>query len=258
MDANYSYYISTVFVIHSHEVESLEKLLKDHIGPVKTRIKCVDGITRELASVSDLLQYENPRSKEIIELRLSARSEDFSREASIDFSSSTWRGISLEFRADEDSVSKLKTGTLDIIDGARPWYGPVQSIDFVFAGIVAVLFLWFAAFLTIALSKTRRSTAKASTKLTDKQSAVGQLVMFGVLAAIFAVGFILNFLRDSWFPRAVFAIGQGDTRFQSLERFHWGFLIAILASVIAGIAILIWQPLHDKAVNPSGGSGENE
>ena len=188
----------------------------------------------------------NPRSKEIVELRLSARSKDGSKDASIDFSSVKWRPISLEFRADEDSVSKLKTGTLDVIDGARPWYGPIQSVDFVFAGIVAVMFLWLTTFPITAFSKTQRTKAKASTKVTDKQHAIYQLVVFGVFASVFAIGAILNWARNSWFPLAVFAIGQGSDRFQSLERWHWGFLIAIVASVIAGVAILIWQVWHNR------------
>ncbi len=257
MDANYSEYLSTPFVISTNEVQSLGKLLEEHIGPVKVRLKCADGITRELSSILEVTQYENPRSKEILELRLSARSENWSKEAFIDFSGSRWRGISIEVRADEDSVSKLKTGTLDIIDGSRPWYGTIQSIDFVFAGFVAVLFLWFAAILTVALSRTRQAKSKASSKSTEKESALGQIVMFAVLAAIFAVGVCLNWLRDSWFPRAVFAIGQGSARFQSLERFHWGFLIATLASVIAGIILLVGQVRHNKTVNPSGGSDGN-
>ena len=258
MDATYSEHISTSFVIGPEQLQSFAKLLEQHIGPVKVIIKCADSLSRELDSVSDVIQYENPRSKQIVELRISARSSDSSGNASIDFSGSKWRGVSIEFRGDEDSVSKLKMGTMEIIDGCRPWYGPIQSIDFVSISLAAVFCLFFYAMVVTAFKKARHPTPKSSATLTVKQNAVGQLTMLGILAVIFTVGPLSNWLRDLCFPRAVFAIGQGNARFLSLERFQWGFLIAILASLIASVLLLFWQTWHNKASDQRGESAEIE
>jgi hypothetical protein len=241
MDATYSDNISTPFVIGSEDVTKLGELLTTQIGEVKCRIQCADGISREFNSVSELTEYDNPRSKEIVGLRLSARNKDWSKDATLDFSGSRWRGISIEFRGDEETVFRLKTATLDILDGTRPWYDSVQSVDFVLIELVAFFMLWFAVMFSVAIKRSSSRKSKKTTSLNDKQSAIGQLSMIGIIAAVFGVGIGLNSLRDSWFPRAVFAIGQGNACFQSLERFHWSFLVAVLASVVAGVALLIIQ-----------------
>jgi hypothetical protein len=41
----------------------------------------------------------------------------------------------------------------------------------------------------------------------------------------------------------VFLIGQGKNRFQQLERFQWGVIIAFIVSFAAGIIIAIWQAI---------------
>jgi len=247
MEATYSEHISTPFVIRKTEIESLTRLLEKHVGTPTGRIKCADGIFRELPVVPDLLQYENSSSRAIIDLQLEAKSNDRSKEASIDFSSSKWRGVSLTFRADEDTIFTLRTGTLEIIDGARPWYGPIQAVNFVSIGVLAILVLWFAAMLTVAISKTSKSKLKTSKKLSNKDMAIGNLVAIGALATIFALCTALNMLRDALFPRAFFAIGQGVDRFQMLEKIHWGIIITTLLTMLHSFAILTWRIGRDRA-----------
>jgi hypothetical protein len=250
MKESYSECLSTSFVIRSNEIESLTKLFEDNVGSVKASIKCVDGISREFASVSELLKYENPRSKEICELRLIARSNDWSKEASITFSSSKSRGITMEYRADSDSVYKLKTGTLDIVDGTRHWYGYFQSIDFVFFGFAILLIFCTFALLQAAFSKITSIETSGSPKFNSKESAIGQLLVLGIATAVVGLGFFLNLIRDSWFPFAVFAIGQGSDRFQGLERFHWNCVVAILLlvaiSIVMNISRFIWGKSMQK------------
>ena len=114
MEASYSTTLETAFVIRPEELTRLVKLLETHVGKVKCRADCSDGISRDFSNINDLVQYENPRSKEIVCIKLTARSVDFSKNATIDLSGSKWRSIYLDFSADEDAVSGLKNGTLDI------------------------------------------------------------------------------------------------------------------------------------------------
>ena len=41
-------------------------------------------------------------------------------------------------------------------------------------------------------------------------SDVAQLAVYGAVAVIFVAGIAMNRFRDSFFPRAVFVIGQGE------------------------------------------------
>jgi hypothetical protein len=247
MEASYSTTLDTAFVIRPEELTRLGKLLETHVGNVKCRADCSDGISRDFSDINDLVQYENPRSKEIVSLHLVARSGDLLKNATIDLSSSKWRSITLDFRAGEDAVSGLKAGTLDIIDGSRPWYGIVRNVDFIFIGLAAFALLWLSVLIAAARSRIVSATKKASEGSSTKVLAMGQLLIVVVMLAIVSVGVAFNFFRDSWFPRAVFAIGQGRSRFETLERFQWNFLIAITASVVAGIAILAVQACRKRS-----------
>lgn len=254
MGASYSGHLTTPFVVGPAQLEAISRLLERNVGPIQIRINCVDDIEREVPDIGALLQYENPKSKEILDLRIDSKSTDLSSTASIKFSASRWRGIEIDVCADEDSVSRVKTGLLDIIDGARPWYSPIQGVDFAFAGAVAIFFLIFTALLIPLFTKTQPARSKRSSKQTDKQNAIAMLVVFGTVVAVSTLGYILNLVRDSWFPYAVFAIGQGDTRFQNLERWHWGFLIAVVASLIASFLVWLWkawQSVPDSQDTPS-------
>jgi hypothetical protein len=257
MNASISECLSTPFVIRSNEIESLTKLFENNVGAVKASIKCVDGIYREFDSVSDLLEYENSRSKAISELRLIARSNDWTKEASVTFSSSKFRAISMEYRADSDSVYKLKTGTLDVIDGARPWYGGFQKIDFIIGGFVIMGMLWISLVIAVASSKKESTENSDTTKLTPKDSAIGQLLFLGIIIALLAIGSILNNFRDAWFPYAVFAIGQGNDRFQSLERFQWNIILPVFLASITSVLACLVKFWWGRAVRQSSESSES-
>lgn len=241
MEAHYSVTMTTPFVIGPDQLETLSSLLRDEIGKVEILAECSDGFSRQFSSFQELVNYENPRSKEITRIQLTARSDGFTKNASIDISGSRWRGVSLDFRANEDAVDRLRTHTLDVFDGTRPWYGMVHNVDFVYAGCVALLLLWLSLLAGFALRRVPGSDTPESTYTTKRQSAIAQMANIAVLAAIFGIGIVLNRARDTIFPRAVFTIGQGAIRFRDLERWHWGLLIATFASLIAGFLIIAWQ-----------------
>lgn len=240
MESHFSVELPQAFVVGPDELKKLAALLGDRIGIVEIRIDCADDASRKFACVRDLVAYENPKTKEIRHIHLSARSDDLSKHATIDLSGSRWRGISLDFTARDDVVSRLKTDTLEIIAGMRPWYSIMHHIDFVSVGFFACCLVWVAlcavvAFKFLPVTDSNNSTPSAS--------ALTQLVAFGGIAGLFGVGIILNRFRDSVFPRAVFIFGQGKSRFTHLERVHWGILIAFVVSLVAGLVIAVWQAI---------------
>lgn len=237
MDAHYSVDLPHAFVAGPDELKKLATLLNDRIGNVEIRVDCADDASRNFTSVRELIVYENPKAKEIRRIHLNARSDDFSKRATIDLSGSRWRGISLNYTARDDVVSRLRTETLDIIAGMRPWYSIMHRVDFVSVSVFAYMLLWFGLLAVVAFKLLPVSESNESD---PSSSAFAQLVVFGVIAALFGIGIILNRFRDSIFPRAVFTIGQGESRFKQLERFQWGFVIAFLASFSAGLVIALF------------------
>ena len=151
MNVHYSKTLLHAFVAGASELKKLTDLFQNHIGKVDIRADCADGFSREFETVGDLIAYENPKPKEICRICLNAHSDDFSKSATIDFRDfsdlvySYWftsppRGVSINFTASEDIVSKLKERTQDVIVGMRPRYHMIHRINLnLIAFIVYVL-----------------------------------------------------------------------------------------------------------------------
>jgi hypothetical protein len=240
MDAHYNVELPQAFVCGEDELKKLIQLFTGRIGVLEIRTDCADDVSRTFKTLSELIAFENPRGKEIRRLHISARSDDFTRRASIDLSGSRWYGISLDFLARDDVVTRLRTEILDIIGGMRPWYTLLHRVDFVYILFVIYFLLWFSLLLAAAFNWIPVETSKESSV---NSSASAQLIIIGIIAIFFALGTVLNRFRDTIFPRAVFLIGQGKNRFQQLERFQWGVIIAFIVSFAAGIIIAIWQAI---------------
>ena len=240
MDTSYAVELPQAFVVGEDELRKLTQILSDHIGILEIRADCANGVARTFQTLSELVVFENPQGKEIRRLHISARSDDFTKRATIDLSGSRWRGISLEFHARDDVMSRLRTEVLDIIEGMRPWYTVLYRVDFVSISFITYLLLWFGLLIVVAFKWIRVEDSKETS---TSSSALAQLVVCGVIAALFAMGIVLNRFRDTVFPRAVFLIGPRKARFQQLERFQWGVVIAFIVSFAAGVIIAIWQVL---------------
>jgi hypothetical protein len=240
MDASYSVELSHAFVIGEDELKKLTRLLSDRIGALEIRADCADDVARTFTTLSELVAFENPQGKEIRRLYISARSDDFTKRATIDLFGSRWRGISLEFHARDDVVSRLRTEVLDVVGGMRPWYAVLHRADFVSISLIVYLLLWFGLLIAVAF---KWIPVQASKEGNASGSAMAQLIVYGGIAVLFAMGIALNRFRDILFPRAVFLIGQGKARFQQLERFQWGVVIAFIVSFAAGVIIAIWQAM---------------
>jgi hypothetical protein len=241
LDAHYTTDLQYAFVASPDALKKLATLLNNRVGNLTIRADCADDASREFTSIRELLAYENAKPKEIRRIHFSARSDDFTKRASIDLFGSQWRGISVDYHARDDVISRLRTDTLDIIEGMRPWYSPVHRVDFVSLGFFAYFVLWFGLLALIAMNIFPESDSNPQSS--PRSRAIAQLIIFGSIGLLFVSGIMLNRFRDSVFPRAVFMIGQGHSRFKQLEKFQWGGVIAFVASLVAGVVIAVLQAI---------------
>lgn len=238
MESHFTVELPQAFVVGEAELKKLTDLLSDRIGPFEIRAECVDDVTRTFKTVKEISGYENSKGKELRRLHVSARSEDFKKRATIDLYGSQWRGISLDFDARDDVVSRLRADVLEIVGGMRPWYSAFHRVDFVSILVVTYLVLWIGLLIFVAV---KQFPSEAPKEASPSSSALAQLIIYGAIAGVFVVGIVLNRFRDTIFPRAVFLIGQGKSRFQHLERIQWGIVIAFIVSFVAGAIIAVWQ-----------------
>jgi hypothetical protein len=236
MDAHYSVELPQAFVVGEDELKKLAELLSERIGNFEIRADCADDVARSFKNVKELVAFENVMGKEIRRLRIP---DDFEKRATVDLSDSRWRGISLDFQARDDVVSRLRTEVLDLVGGMRPWYAVLHRVDFASISFLAYLLLWFGLLIVVAF---KWIAVDGSKETTPSGTALAQLVIGGI-AVLIAIGIVLNLFRDSVFPRAVFLIGQGKARFQHLEKCQWSIVIAFIVSFAARVVIAVWQAI---------------
>ena len=88
MDVHYSDELKQAFIVRQGDLKRLIELLQKRIGKVDIGIDCVDKIEREFNTVKELIAYENSKSKRIRRIHLSARSDNYSKSATIVFHNS--------------------------------------------------------------------------------------------------------------------------------------------------------------------------
>ena len=244
MSVNYSEELSQAFVVGPDELKKLVDLLQERVGKVSISADCIDKIQREFSTVKELIDYENPKSKRISRIYLSARSDDYSKSATIAFrdSSSFSGGVSLSITAREDVVLRLKDKILDIVAGTRRWYSPLATFDFtkIIHWIVYFLF-FFVVVISIAFLAFKFGLISDDKEGIEIRDQVRVFITFPSFI-FFIVCFTFLSKPFKWlFPSGVFMIGQGRSRYETLERIQWCVVIAFMVSLAAGVVLLIFK-----------------
>jgi len=220
-------------------VKRIYAVLAQRVGPVAISLQCADGIDREFDDMDQLVNYPNARDRQIIRLRISARGERSGHSAALSLSSGPSSPIDLFISASSDEfVLTLRQDLISLLRELRPWYSKIATIDLVGAVLLtalagsAVLILGMATGLVSVTS----SEPVDSTAVT-RASAVFWAIIILTGAAVWS----LNRLRSNVFPVAVFAIGEGMHRYQTLDTARWvivvGFMVSIVASVVATLLL---------------------
>lgn len=236
--AHFSVGLPQAFVIGEGEVVKLAGLLSARIGVLEIRVDCADGASLIFKNAKELNAFENPRERTIKRIVFSAQSEDFGRRATIDLSGLPWGSIRLEFVGPDDALSRLRSEVIECIGGMRPWYDFLHRINFVYISAFVYCLIWLAALVIVSYKGVSTSNAGIPS---STESARGQLSVLSTVAILFALGFGMNRFRDSLFPRAIFLIGQGKSRFQLLDRIQWVIIMGFIVSLAAGIVVAVWQ-----------------
>jgi hypothetical protein len=236
LHADYSVNLKWAFLLGEDELKKLSRLLSERVGNVAYCAHCADDVARNFATIAEVMSYENSRQSQIKRFRIDACSDDRLKRATIDMSDSEYRGISLDFHGRDDVVDRLRADVLDILSGMRPWSGIFHRVNFLWASLGVICVMCFGFLVMIALNQIR--TTKSSG---DGRDAVVIARIYAAGLLFLLLGSLVNLIRNRLFPSAIFLIGQGKTRFQRLERFQWGFVIAFVVSFLAGLVVVVLQ-----------------
>lgn len=224
------------FVLTVRDVTKLCDALVDFSQDIKIEIKCANGLNRSMETLGDLLKFENPPNKEIRELVLSARTNDYDRSARLRFMSADYSAIWLSLDGPEDAVVKLNSLLEDLIPSLKPWYTPLVRLDFIIMGFLVLV----AAYVGLLVSAATGVIANVKTSESDlKSTAIAWLLIFAIVVGLLVFGWMLNRSRKMIFPIGVFALGQGQKRHTEKEWLRSTVIVGFFVSLAAGIVVLL-------------------
>lgn len=237
MNVRYSEELKQAFVVGPNDFKKLVELLQKRIGKVDISVNCVDEIERKFNTVKEVIDYENPKPKEIRRIHLSTQSDDYSKSASIVFRDSRWYnlGVSINVNGREDVVSRLREEIYDIAVGMRPWYNLIASVNLAKLYVIGICLLLSILSISVLFEWVPVSDSPSSDSNTVKESAFQ--ILFPLVTGLCLWGFY--WLRDFLFPKGVFALGQGESRHKHMEQVRWGVVITFIVSLAAGLVASI-------------------
>ena|SRR5579864_3959713 len=103
--------------------------------------------------IKKLKDYENARKKEIKRLVMYASSKDYGKEVRLSFGAS-WSTINVDIEGPEAAVESHLTRIEEAIDGMKPWYAWLATVNF-----VLLLSLCFTIGITLWIALAAGATA---------------------------------------------------------------------------------------------------
>lgn len=234
MKLSRSTFETQVFVLNWASLEKLYSSIAARLPKTRISAKCADRLDREFSSLEELKAFDNPARAAIVELQIIGRDVERDQRFSISLSSERRSNIRVSLDANEEDGLALNALATDAVDSLRPWYSWIARADWywlVLGGWLAAQLVLLA--LKLALAGDTVVSFYGSTPITAHQLLRSILIGFAPLAA----GFLLNSVRDRFFPAGVFAIGQGELRHTSTEVTRTVLIAGLAVSIATSIAL---------------------
>ncbi|MEO9590933.1 hypothetical protein [Rhodopirellula bahusiensis] len=235
IDAKYKFELRDSFIVRVEPLLKLHTLLSERIGPTTIIAECADDVTRAFDSFAKLEQYENARSKRIVNLWLRSSGDSPKKSASVEFTDKWYfGGTRIEIQARDDVVTRLRSDLLDVIEGFRPWYHWINRFDISGLSIAGLAMVVFGSLGWIALNGSDKPSTAA-----PRVWSIGVLLGVGFSAFWFGTARLLSRFRSTVFPHGTFAIGQEIQRLETAEKWRWGLVIGFVFLVLGAIVSML-------------------
>jgi hypothetical protein len=206
------------------------------VGEVSATALCQDDTQRRFKDGKLLLEFENPRAKQIRRLAFHARSDDRRRNARLQLSDELLSNVRLYLEGQEPAVSHLKDELTDILDGSKAWYSAISRVE---SWLVVPLLLAFTLVVLTAMLPDRQQPHPA---VSFGRAVFMATFVVTAFVAVGALAWLLNRVRNRYFPLATFALGQGNHRHSHNEKVRWCVIVCFAVSVLASLtaAAILW------------------
>lgn len=234
MDAHTKFDIQQGFVATSQDITKMWKTLEDSGMTITTTVNCSDGLVRHFQDSEMLTQYENPQRASITALEISGRCHEPYATAEISLGARYSAPVSVSIRGEEDLVASMRMAVTDTLDGMKPWYSRISTID--------LFYVWVPIFMVLIMLFQIMAPSNTPTPAIPFKKALKILtIAVTMIGLIGAMIWGIAWSRKRFFPVGTFAIGQGLARHQYYEQVRWvvivGFVVSVAASMIATVLL---------------------
>ena len=218
---------TSVFVVARPLLEAFGAKVSARLPRVTINAKCSDGLNREFGSFAELFDFRNPERAQITEIGVVARNESFADRFSLILDSDDYKNVHISVDAEEELGIYLNDLSNDFIASLRPRYSWIARVD-----IDIVLLICWLALLVSSLWKAKSLSFELPKSIDLVPLAVGAaLGLIPLTAAIF-----LKRFKRRFFPKAAFAIGDGEQRHSSKDTTRTvliaGFIVPVVSSIV--------------------------
>ena len=223
-----------MFVATSQDIAKIWKTIENNGMSVNVTVSCSDGLVRTFEDCEKLIEYDNPKRAQITAIEISGRCRDPYTTTEITLGRRYSSNVSVSIRGEESLVESSRILFSDILDGMKPWYSKISSID--------LWYVFFPIFMVLVLLVQIMAPSNNPKQAIPLDKAL--VILATALAAIGSIGafiWVISSLRKRFFPINTFAIGQGLARHQQYEQIRWvvivGFLVSIFSSIVATLLL---------------------
>ncbi|MFZ2725303.1 MAG: hypothetical protein WAX77_03530 [Methylococcaceae bacterium] len=219
--------IQQAFVVKEQDIIKIWKAFEDNSMKVSATIECSDELNRDFKDSESLIKYENPKRAYIKTLQIYAWNKESYKSSSVSLGIRHYAPINVSIYGDENTVTSTRTKIVDTVDGMKPWYSRIATLDFSFI----ISFVYLIILASLYLSGNHSNTASSS--LSFNRALITTIIIIAAIGSIIFLHKKLIQFLSKIFPIATFAIGQGLNRHEYLDKIRWWAISTIVAGIVA-------------------------
>ncbi|EKO3946772.1 hypothetical protein F2K80_001341 [Vibrio fluvialis] len=224
MESTFRHRDNHAFVLTEADIRKIWSKLESFGKSVSATVEFSDSIERKVESVEALVQFENSKKRQIKRIELIAKCEKGKNITRLELEDDDFRTVSISSSGEDGLVTQVGDQIPEIIEGLKPWYSPISKVDVVFF-VGALLTI---CGLLVSLMTPESDGKRAAMSFEESLKAIGILIAF--FSSVYLAFKCLNKLKTAIFPKASFALGQGNERYELQEKIRWGVVVALLVS----------------------------
>lgn len=224
-----------VFVLTPESLLELDGHIREYVQTERVNyyVRCADNAKRDFDNVGQLIAYDNAKSRRITYITIHSAKDK--RDVFMTMGNTlVFQSMSVQVEGlgeDEEKVFRVLEKLETTFEGMTPWYKWITKTSFPFLVMVfsaAVVLIGFGIIIV------RGEAHKISWDNTFALPAV----LAGMMIAL--MGISVETVKNYFFPKIDFALGQGAQRHKNMEVVRMGVIIAFFINIVSGLLLIFW------------------